>query len=56
MKHFLIGVALVCGFVGSFNSSYAAGGPEVRKSLIVSTAWLSEHLKDRSLVLLQVGE
>jgi thiosulfate/3-mercaptopyruvate sulfurtransferase len=36
--------------------AYAGNDPEVRKSLIVSTQWLAEHLKDDSLVLLQVGE
>jgi len=30
--------------------------PAVRESLIVSTEWLAKHLKDDSLVLLQVGE
>ena len=30
--------------------------PKLRKSLIVSTGWVAEHLKDDSLVLLQVGE
>lgn len=29
---------------------------EIRKSMIVSTDWLAHHLKDDSLVLLQVGE
>jgi thiosulfate/3-mercaptopyruvate sulfurtransferase len=29
---------------------------DIRKSLIVSTGWLAQHLKDDSLVLLQVGE
>ena len=29
---------------------------DIRKSLIVSTQWLAQHLKDDSLVLLQVGE
>ncbi len=33
-----------------------AGDPAVRKSMIVSTDWLAQHLKDDSLVLLQVGE
>jgi len=32
------------------------GKREIRKSMIVSTAWLFSHLKDESLVLLQVGE
>src|SRR5688572_13834325 len=30
--------------------------PRVRESMVVSTEWLSKHLKDDSLVLLQVGE
>src|SRR6185503_2385907 len=30
--------------------------PEIRKSMIVTTEWLAGHLKDDSLVLLQVGE
>lgn len=34
----------------------ASNAPQVRKSLIVSTEWLAQHLKDDSLVLLQVGE
>lgn len=41
--------------------SFSAKGQEkskarVRESMIVSTEWLSKHLKDNSLVLLQVGE
>ena len=32
------------------------GKPEIRKTMIVSTEWLAHHLKDESLVLLQVGE
>ncbi|HEV2825993.1 MAG TPA: sulfurtransferase [Pyrinomonadaceae bacterium] len=34
----------------------AASDPKLRKNLIVSTTWLAQHLKDDSLVLLQVGE
>jgi thiosulfate/3-mercaptopyruvate sulfurtransferase len=37
-------------------SRKVANDHEVRQSMIVSTAWLAEHLTDRSLVLLQVGE
>ena len=29
---------------------------EIRKSMIVTTEWLADHLKDEALVLLQVGE
>ena len=35
---------------------HTASDPKLQKSLIVSTAWLAGHLKDDSLVLLQVGE
>lgn len=37
-------------------SGRAAGEPKVQESLIVSTEWLATHLKDESLVLLQVGD
>jgi len=37
-------------------SHHSDGNPQVHKSLIVSTDWLAQHLKDDSLVLLQVGE
>jgi thiosulfate/3-mercaptopyruvate sulfurtransferase len=33
-----------------------ASDPPIRKSLIVSAEWLAQHLKDDSLVMLQVGE
>jgi len=47
----------VTAFTKTFPSNAcAATGPEVRKSLIVSTEWLAQHLNDDSLVLLQVGE
>ena len=31
------------------------GGPEARQQLVVSTAWLSDHLKDPNLVVLHTG-
>ena len=34
----------------------AAGDTKVQESMIVSTEWLTKHLNDDSLVLLQVGE
>jgi hypothetical protein len=47
----------VTAFTKTFPSNAcAATGPELRKSLIVSTEWLAQHLNDNSLVLLQVGE
>lgn len=46
---------------GLLATNYAAisrpdKAPKVRDSMIVSTDWLSKHLKDDSLVLLHVGE
>jgi thiosulfate/3-mercaptopyruvate sulfurtransferase len=37
-------------------SAKVASNPKMRQSMIVSTEWLTEHLNDKSLVLLQVGE
>lgn len=57
-----IALALLAGIVGialvpSLRVRASTGSdPHVRKSLIVSTEWLAQHLKDDSLVLLQVGE
>jgi thiosulfate/3-mercaptopyruvate sulfurtransferase len=36
-------------------STPGAQAEEVNKSMLVSTAWLAEHLNDRSLVILQTG-
>ena len=51
---------LVLLFVIFSATSFQATGlwkkPEIRKSMIVTTEWLADHLKDESLVLLQVGE
>ncbi|MGH9933128.1 MAG: sulfurtransferase [Pyrinomonadaceae bacterium] len=55
----LVLLALVVGlaFAPSLQAFHSPGSdPRVRQSLIVSTAWLAEHLKDNSLVLVQVGE
>lgn len=48
-------------FLTGPDASFSAKGqekskPRVRESMIVSTEWLSKHMKDDSLVLLQVGE
>ena len=43
--------------LGQFHASaQVQSQPAIRKSLVVSTEWLAQHLKDDSLVLLQVGE
>lgn len=53
MRRLLVGftcvIALIC-----FASALAYG--KVRSSMIVSTEWLAQHLNDKSLVLLQVGD
>jgi len=49
----IVGLALI---PFSQATGHPASDPAVRKSLIVSTDWLAQHLKDKSLVLLQVGE
>jgi len=47
----VLGLAFSIQVVG-----HPASDPQVRKSLVVSTEWLAQHLRDESLVLLQVGE
>jgi len=53
----LLALLMLIGLASSFQAS-AQMQPKsaIRKSLIVSTQWLAHHLKDDSLVLLQVGE
>src|ERR1700694_82316 len=53
----LLSLILVIGLPPSLPAqAQTKSEPTVRESLIVSTAWLAQHLKDNSLVLLQVGE
>lgn len=40
----------------SFTSPTAGKTPKLRQSMIVTTDWVAKHLKDKSLVLLQVGD
>ena len=47
-------LALATALILPASSSLAAGSP--RDSLLVSTAWLAQHLKDPDLVLLHVGD
>src|SRR2546426_494545 len=47
----------VIGFAPALQAKgQAKSEPRLRQSMIVSTEWLGQHLKDDSLVLLQVGE
>jgi thiosulfate/3-mercaptopyruvate sulfurtransferase len=53
----LVTVVLALSFASFLQAiDLRASDPLVRGSLIVSTEWLAQHLKDDSLVLLQVGE
>ena len=52
MKKILIVLAFVALALGIERPGHA----KVKSSLIVSTEWLTQHLNDDSLVLLQVGE
>lgn len=49
-----LSAAAVAAFVVSAGAAAFAATP--REALVVSTAWLAEHLKDPNLVLLHVGE
>jgi thiosulfate/3-mercaptopyruvate sulfurtransferase len=52
-----LALILVIGFAPSLQAkTQMKSDTRVRESLIVSTEWLAQHLKEDSLVLLQVGE
>src|SRR2546425_8870015 len=58
MKNLLLILALAAttGVAAlTFASRETAQGKEANSSMLVSTAWLAEHLVDRSLVVLQTG-
>ena len=53
----LLSFVMLIGLAPNFQPQcHAKGKLGLRKSLIVSTEWLAKHLKDDSLVMLQVGE
>jgi thiosulfate/3-mercaptopyruvate sulfurtransferase len=56
MRRYLLALTAIVFAASIVSSEPAQGAAKVRDSLIVSTAWLSQHLTDDSLVLLQVGE
>jgi thiosulfate/3-mercaptopyruvate sulfurtransferase len=47
-------IAATLQLARSFSASVATGGGE-SNAMLVSTAWLGEHLSDRSLVILNIG-
>jgi thiosulfate/3-mercaptopyruvate sulfurtransferase len=53
----LLALILVIGFAPSLQArTQMKSDTRVRQSMIVSAEWLAQHLKEDSLVLLQVGE
>jgi thiosulfate/3-mercaptopyruvate sulfurtransferase len=56
MKRFAFALTTIIFAVSLVTSARAAGDPKVQESLIVSTDWVSQHIHDDSLVLLQVGD
>ncbi|PYS58053.1 MAG: hypothetical protein DMF74_24600 [Acidobacteria bacterium] len=54
MRRFRICLTVTISLLAYASTPLAVG--KVKESLIVSTDWLSQHLKDDSLILLQVGE
>ena len=54
MRRFWICLTFTISLLTYASTSPAVG--KVKESLIVSTGWLAQHLKDDSLILLQVGE
>lgn len=56
MKRYLFALTAIMFAVSLVTSVRGEGDPKVRESLVVSTDWVSQHIHDDSLVLLQVGE
>ena len=56
MKHFLIALFATATLLVIAFGAPAQSKTKVRKSMVVSTDWLANHLNDKSLVLLQVGD
>jgi thiosulfate/3-mercaptopyruvate sulfurtransferase len=56
MKRLSLALTAILFAISFASPIRAAGDPSVQESLIVSTDWVSKHLNDDSLVLLQVGD
>src|SRR5713226_8044873 len=50
----VLAIAATLQLARSFSAGIATGGGE-SNAMLVSTAWLGEHLSDRSLVILNIG-
>src|ERR1051326_1864011 len=56
MKRVVYRLLVVAVFFGLLASVHSQSNDKIRRSMIVSTEWLAEPLRDDSLVLLQVGD
>ena len=56
MKRLLVGFAWAAALICLMSLFAGETQGKVRSSMIVSTEWLAEHLQDKSLVLLHVGD
>ena len=55
MKRFLCAAAVLAGLALAPAASAQVANGSTREKLVVTPAWLAEHLNDRDLVILQVG-
>jgi len=56
MKRLLVGLTAAATLICLLSLSYREAQGKARSSMIVSTEWLGQHLTDKSLVLLHVGD
>ncbi len=56
MRTVRIATALVLGAAAAVAAGEACGGHGTRETMLVSTSWLSQHLADPNLVILEVGD
>lgn len=56
MKKFFVSLLVVGTVVLALNGSIGHARAKMRSSMIVSTEWLAQHLNDKSVVLLHVGD
>jgi len=56
MKRLLVGLTAAATLICLLSLSYGEAQGKARSSMIVSTEWLGQHLTDKSLVLLHVGD
>ena len=56
MKRLLVGLTTAATLICLLSLSYPEAQGKARSSMIVSTEWLGQHLTDKSLVLLHVGD